>query len=88
MSRATRLIVGWAVVDHRDKASLQPMVTALPTASVYYRDGMPTYAQLRWPEGGRHEVSVGKRNTYTVEGMNAQLRQLCRAAATQDERLC
>jgi len=63
------------VVDSRDKATLQPFVAGLPAANIYYSDGLATYPQLSWPGSGLHEVSVGKRNTYTVEGMNAQLRQ-------------
>ncbi len=54
---------------------MQLFVAGLPTAQVYYSDGLPIYRSLVWPGSGRHEVSDGKRNTYTVEGMNAQFRQ-------------
>ncbi len=38
----------------------------------YYTDAFATYQALTWP--GEHQVSVGKRNTYTVAGMNSPLR--------------
>jgi len=36
-----------AVVDRRDKSTLQMLVAALPAVSVYYSDGLPTHQQLR-----------------------------------------
>jgi len=75
VSRATRLIVGCEVVEHRDHAAMQQFVAGLPQAERYYTDGFSTYPGLDWPEGGQHLVSIGKANTFTVEGMNAQFRQ-------------
>jgi len=54
---------------------MQLFADTLPEAEVYYSDGLRVYGTLQWPGGGRHEVSDGKRNTYTIEGMNAQFRQ-------------
>jgi len=75
VSRDTRLIGGCEVVEHRDKTTMQMFAASLPAAEIYYSDGLLVYQGLVWPGSGRHEVSDGKRNTYTIEGMNAQFRQ-------------
>ncbi len=73
-TRETRLIVGHAILEHIDAVTLQYAVEPLPAARRYFSDGLPSYQQVVWPEPGEHEVSVGKNDTYTIEGMNAQLR--------------
>lgn len=44
-----------------------------PKAKWYYSDGFDAYQWL-WYHFGRHEVSQGKSETYSVEGDNAELR--------------
>lgn len=73
-TRERRLIVGHAILQHIDAATLQYAVEPLPQAKRYFSDGLRSYQQVTWPEPGEHEVSVGKNDTYTIEGMNAQLR--------------
>lgn len=53
---------------------LQNIVDRLPQARRYYSDGFEGYKDVVYYPG-RHTVSVGKRDTYTVEGCNADLRQ-------------
>jgi len=49
------------------------MVDETPKAKQYYSDGFEEYASL-WYHFGCYAVSVGKANTYSVEGDNAELR--------------
>lgn len=73
MDRQTRCILGWSVVWVRTQAALQQMVDQAPKARWYYSDGFDVYQWL-WYHWGRYEVSVGKADTYSVEGENADLR--------------
>lgn len=52
---------------------LQRLVDRLPQARRYYSDGFEGYQDVVYYPG-RHSVSAGKRDTYTVEGCNAELR--------------
>jgi len=72
VERYSGLIVGQAVLWNIDALTLQPVIEGLPGADRYYSDGWKAYAALKWP--GYHEVSVGKRDTHTVEGRNSELR--------------
>jgi len=49
------------------------MVDEAPKAKCYYSDAFDAYDRL-WYHYGRYEVSVGKADTYSVEGGNADLR--------------
>lgn len=53
---------------------MQLLVDTLPTAQRYTSDGHAAYAELVWPEGSQHIVSVRKEETYTIESLNANLR--------------
>lgn len=72
MDRATRCILGFGVVWNRDWDAMQRVVDAAPPAHRYFSDGFPTYAQLVYP--GTHAVALGKSQTFSVEGDNAELR--------------
>lgn len=58
----------------RDLATLQAVVDTLPPASRYTSDGHAAYAELVWPEGSQHLISLAKEETYTIESLNANLR--------------
>lgn len=73
VDRQTRCILGWSVVWTRTQESIQRMVDEAPKAKWYYSDGFDAYQWL-WYHSGRYEVSVGKADTYSVEGDNAELR--------------
>ena len=79
-ARESRLIVGADVLWERDWEAMQPVVDTLPPADHYYSDDLAVYSDVIWPDHPdgsterQHQVSEGKRDTYTVEGMNADLR--------------
>lgn len=69
----THTILGWELTTERTLETIQALVDRLPQARRYYSDGFETYQDVVYAPG-RHTVSVGKRDTYTVEGCNAELR--------------
>jgi insertion element IS1 protein InsB len=73
VDRKTRCIWGWAVVWIRIQEVIQQVVDRVPKAKWYYSDSFDAY-QLSWYHFGRHEVSKGKADTYSIEGDNAELR--------------
>jgi len=72
--RDTRLIVGHSVLKERSWEGMQTFVEALPPAEQYCSDELALYQDLWWPQGSTHIVSEGKRDTHTVESLNANLR--------------
>lgn len=81
MSRQTRCVVAWDVVEERPYDTMQPLLDQalerLPQARHFYSDGLDTYRNLVYRQGRRRayqEVAPGKSQTYTVEGTNADLR--------------
>ena len=73
MDRATRCFLGCRLVWERTKDQIQALVDVAPKAKWYYSDGFDAYQWL-WYHFGRYEVSLGKSETYSVEGDNAELR--------------
>jgi len=69
----THTIVGWELTKERTVEQIQTLVDRLPQARRYYSDGLETYQDIVYVPG-QHTVSVGKRDTYTVEGCNADIR--------------
>ena len=74
VARDTGLIVGQAVSQERSLETFQALADGLPPAQHYASDGLAVYAEVVWPEGGQHLLSVGKADTHTVESLNANLR--------------
>ncbi len=74
VDRLTRCIVAWAVVWERSEASLQQMLDTAVPAHQYYSDRFATYAQLIYWPGQSHRALADKSQTYSVEGVNADLR--------------
>lgn len=54
---------------------MQQFVDRLPPARRYCSDALAVYQELLWPEGSEHVVSKGKAETYSVEGMNGDIRR-------------
>jgi len=54
--------------------AMQPFADALPTVGRYCTDGAAVYQEVIWPEDAWHTVSIAKEETYTIEGINADLR--------------
>ena len=69
----THTILDWELTQERSVDCLQCLVDRLPQARRYYSDGFEGYEDVVYYPG-RHTLSVGKRDTYTVEGCNADLR--------------
>ena len=73
VSREPRKIVGYEVAFDRSPQRIQAMVDRAPPALIYYTDGNLGYVDVVYP--GRHVRNIhDKGDTYTVEGVNADLR--------------
>jgi len=73
VSRIPRQIVGFDVAFDKSPERIQGIVDAAPSAGSYCTDGFLGYVDVVYP--GRHVRNVhDKSNTYTVEGVNADLR--------------
>jgi IS1 family transposase len=53
---------------------MQEFVDRLPSAQRYCSDQLAVYQELWWPPQSEHIISIGKEQTYTIEGLNADLR--------------
>lgn len=74
VARESRLIVGQWVTRVVDWVGTQFFADSLPVATRYCTDGGAVYPVVAWPEEGAHVLSVNKDETYTIEGINADLR--------------
>lgn len=79
VARGSRLIVGADVVEERSWTSMQAHADELPFANRYCSDELDVYGELLWPPNpagasSSYIISHGKDETYTIEGMNADLR--------------
>lgn len=73
VERKTRCVVGWRVLWQRDSINFQNLIDESPKAQHYYSDLFPVYGRLVYYPG-KHAYSEGKAETYSVEGVNAELR--------------
>jgi len=79
VARESRLIVGAEVVEERSWEEMQSFAEELPASNRYCSDALSVYSELWWPsapDGGNssYVISHGKDETYTIEGVNADLR--------------
>ena len=72
VDRATRCIVGFAVVWERSSEALQTMLDSSVWAAHYYSDAF--YLYLSGVYAGLHQALSDKSQTYSVEADNAELR--------------
>jgi len=73
VSREPRQIVGFAVAYDKSPERIQGIVDSAPPALKYCTDGYLGYVDVVYP--GRHVRNVHNKNdTFTVEGINADLR--------------
>jgi len=73
VSRNPRQIVGFDVATDKSAARIQRIVDAAPPAKKYYTDGYVGYLDVDY--FGEHVRNVSnKDDTFTVEGVNADLR--------------
>lgn len=73
VSRLPRQIVGFDVAFDKSPKRIQRIVDTAPAAKKYYTDGYLGYIDVVYP--GNHIRNVHNKNdTFTVEGINADLR--------------
>lgn len=73
VSREPRQIVGFDVAMDKSPERIQRIVDKAPVAATYCSDGWSGYVDVVYP--GRHVRNTrDKSDTYTVEGVNADLR--------------
>jgi IS1 family transposase len=73
VSREPRQIVGFDAAFDKSPARVQQIVDSAPEAKKYCTDGWSGYVDVVYP--GQHIRNVrDKSNTFTVEGINADLR--------------
>ena len=73
VSRHPRQIVGHVVSTDKSSQTIQKMVDAAPDADCYCTDGYSGYLDVVFP--GKHIFNIRNKNdTFTVEGVNADLR--------------
>ena len=87
ISRSPRQIVGFSVAYDKSPQRLQSIVDNSPEAEGYATDGYLTYIDLVYP--GKHIRNVSNKNdTYTVEGINADLRHYIPALRRRSRCFC
>ena len=72
MDRATHCVLSWDVVASRTSEALQACLEQAPQAKQYYSDAFPVYDTLYY--GAPYEMRTDKKETYSVEAVNADLR--------------
>jgi len=73
VSRHPRQIAAFDVAFDKSPKRIQRMVDGAPDARTYYTDGFTGYVDIVYP--GKHVRCISdKSQTYTVEGVNADLR--------------
>jgi IS1 family transposase len=72
VDRHSRCLVGWTVTTERSPEVMQQVADDGPEAAITYSDAYEGYLGLIY--AGQHVVSHGKDDTYSVEGVNADLR--------------
>jgi len=73
VSREPRQIVGFDVAYDKSLKRIQSMVDSSPWAKCYYTDGWSGYVGVIYPDQHVQNIS-NKNDTFTVEGVNADLR--------------
>jgi len=73
VSRNPRQIVGFDIAYDKAPERIQGIIDSSPPANIYYTDGYLGYIDIVYP--GKHSRNINNKNdTYTVEGVNADLR--------------
>ena len=72
MSGNKRQIVGYDIAFDKSRKRIQNLVDPFPKANNYYSDSYPAYEGILYC--GLHTSLKNKSQTYTVEGVNSNLR--------------
>jgi len=87
ISRKPRQIIGFDVAEDKSPERLQGIVDSAPEAGNYCTDGYLSYIDLVYP--GKHIRNVAnKDDTFTVEGINADLRHYIPVLARRSRCFC
>ena len=87
ISREPRQIVGFAVATDKSPARIQGIVDSAPEAKNYCTDGFLGYIDIVYP--GRHIRNIhNKSDTFTVEGINADIRHYIPVLARRSRCFC
>ena len=73
MSRDKRQIVGYDIAFDKSRKRIQNLVDSFPKANKYYSVSYPAYSEILYD--GLHTSLKNKSQTYTVEGVNSDLRR-------------
>ena len=79
VDRATHCLLSWDVVSERSTLNLQACLERAPQAKQYYSDAFPGYDNLYY--GAPYEMRTDKKETYSVEVVNADLRHYLKRLA-------
>lgn len=79
VDRETHCLLSWDAVAERSTARLQACLERAPQARQYYSDAFPGYDNLYY--GAPYEMRSDKKETYSVEAVNADLRHYLKRLA-------
>ena len=79
VDRATHCLLSWDAVSERSSTNLQACLERAPQARQYYSDAFPAYDNLYY--GAPYEMRTDKKETYSVEAVNADLRHYLKRLA-------
>ena len=79
VDRDTHCVLSWDVVLERTSDALQACLDRAPQARQYYSDAFPAYDNLYY--GAPYEMRTDKKETYSVEAVNADLRHYLKRLA-------
>ncbi|MCL1808060.1 MAG: hypothetical protein FWG31_10215 [Oscillospiraceae bacterium] len=87
VNREPRQIVGFAVARDKSPERIQAIVDSAPEARNYCTDGYWGYVDIVYP--GRHIRNVRNKNdTFTIEGINADIRHYIPVLARRSRCFC
>ncbi len=72
VSREKRQIIGYDIAYDKSSERIQRLLDKSPTAEHYYSDAYSAYSEVCYY--GTHMLLKNKSETYTVEGINSDLR--------------
>ena len=87
ISREPRQIVGFSVATDKSPERIQTIVDSAPEAEKYSTDGYLGYVDVIYP--GEYVLNIGNKNdTFTVEGINADIRHYIPVFARRSRCFC
>jgi len=79
VDRTTYCFLGWDAVSERSTVNLQACLECSPQARQYYGDAFSGYNNLYY--GAPYEMRLDKKEIYSVEAVNADLRHYLKRLA-------